>query len=109
MRKFNSYTIEYGTTKQLKLPLDLEKIIDISDPVYTFSEVLDHIDLRNFFAAEECKMGRPRCDQEKMLKVILFASKMTVLFLINGSVTVKKYQIGYCIGGIIVLSLTKAL
>ena len=73
MRNLTSNTNEYGTTKQLKLPLDLEKIIDISDPVYTFSEVLDHIDLRRFFAAEECKMGRPRCDQEKMLKVILFA------------------------------------
>ena len=73
MRNLTSNTNVYGTPKQLKLPLDLEKIIDISDPVYTFSEVLDHIDLRKFFAAEDCKMGRPRCDQEKMLKVILFA------------------------------------
>ena len=73
MPKFNSYTIEYGTTKQLKLPLDLEKIIDISDPVYTFSEVMDHIDLKEFFAEGDCKMGRPRCDQEKLLKVVLFA------------------------------------
>ena len=58
MPKFNSYTIEYGTTKQLKLPLDLEKIIDISDPVYTFGEVMDHIDLKEFFAEGDCKMGR---------------------------------------------------
>jgi transposase len=69
----NSNTNIYGTPKQLKLPLDLGKIIDISDPVYTLSEVIDHIDLRMFFAEEDCKMGRPKCDQEKMLKVILFA------------------------------------
>lgn len=31
----------YSIPKQLKLPLDLEKIIDISDPVYTFCEVMD--------------------------------------------------------------------
>ena len=73
MPNSNSNTSYYGTPKQLKLPLDLEKIIDISDPVYTFSEVIDHIDLRKFFAEKDCKMGRPRCDQEKMLKVILFA------------------------------------
>ena len=73
MRNLTSNTKNHGTPKQLKLPLDLEKIIDISDPVYTFSEVIDHIDLRMFFADGDCKMGRPKCDQEKLLKVILFA------------------------------------
>ena len=29
--------------RQLKLPLEIEKLIDISDPVYTFCEVMDHI------------------------------------------------------------------
>ena len=33
------------TMRQLKLPLEIEKLIDISDPVYTFCEVMDHIDL----------------------------------------------------------------
>ena len=33
------------TTRQLKLPLEIEKLIDMADPVYTFSEVMDHIDL----------------------------------------------------------------
>ena len=37
------------TMHQLKLPLEFEKLIDISDPVYTF------------------------CDAQKLLKVILFA------------------------------------
>ena len=26
--------------RQLKLPLEIEKLIDISDPVYTFCEIL---------------------------------------------------------------------
>ena len=38
------------TTKQLKLPLEVEKLIDISDPVYTFCDVMDHIDLKSYFA-----------------------------------------------------------
>ena len=31
------------TARQLKLPLEIEKLIDICDPVYTFCEVMDHI------------------------------------------------------------------
>ena len=62
------------TARQLKLPLEIEKLIDISDPVYTFCEVKDHIDLSVYFVEEKgYKTGRPRCDAEKLLKVILFA------------------------------------
>ncbi len=61
------------TTRQLKLPLEIEKIIDIADPVYTFCEVMDHIDLSEYFAEKGCRTGRPRCDKQKLLKVILFA------------------------------------
>ena len=61
------------TSRQLKLPLDIEKIIDISDPVYTFCEVMDHIDLSRYFVEKGYKTGRPRCDEQKLLKVILFA------------------------------------
>ena len=60
------------TPRQLKLPLDLEKIINISDPVYTFCDVIDHIDLTPYFAEKGCKTGRPRCEANKLLKVILF-------------------------------------
>ena len=61
------------TVRQLKLPLDLERIIDVSDPVYTFCEVMDHIDLSRYFVEKDYKTGRPRCDAQKLLKVILFA------------------------------------
>ena len=36
---------------QLKLPLKISKIIEISDPVYTFNEVFHHIDLKIPFLA----------------------------------------------------------
>ena len=62
------------TPRQLKLPLEIEKIIDISDPVYTFCDVMNHIDLSKYFVdLKGYKTGRPRCDAEKLLKVILFA------------------------------------
>lgn len=73
MTKNNINTTTHCITKQLKLPLDLERIIDISDPVYTFSEIVDHVDLSGFLSSKDGKIGRPRCEASKMLKVILFA------------------------------------
>lgn len=72
MQLTNSTNGNY-TLRQLKLPLDIEKIIDISDPVYTFCEVMEHIDLSRYFVEKDYKTGRPRCDEQKLLKVILFA------------------------------------
>ena len=72
MRLTNDTNGNY-TTRQLKLPLEIEKLIDISDPVYTFCEVMDHIDLSKYFVEKGYKTGRPRCDEQKLLKVILFA------------------------------------
>ncbi len=37
-------TEKYSTPIQLKLPVDMERIIKISDPVYSFNEVMEHID-----------------------------------------------------------------
>ena len=72
MTKTNTTSTNF-IIKQLKLPLEIEKIINISDPVYTFCDVMDHIDLKSYFVEKGCKTGRPRCDSEKLLKVILFA------------------------------------
>ena len=75
------------TFRQLKLPLEIEKIIDISDPVYTFCDVMDHIDLSGYFAdLKGCRTGRPRCDSEKLLKVILFA------FMENGFCSLREIE-----------------
>ena len=72
--------------RQLKLPLEIEKLIDISDPVYTFCEVMDHIDLSRYFLEKGYKTGRPRCDAQKLLKVILFA------FMENGICSLRKIE-----------------
>lgn len=74
------------TPIQLKFPVDLEKIIEISDPIYTFNEVMEQIDLQKYFVEEGNKMGRPRFDSVKLLKIILFA------FMVNGYVSVRNIE-----------------
>lgn len=69
MNTTNNYFIPY----QLRLPLEISVLIDIDDPIYSFSEVMNHIDLSSYFAEKGCRMGRPRCDCIKLLKIILFA------------------------------------
>lgn len=67
----NKYNQQINYTPyQLKLPLEIEKIIEISDPVYTFSEVMEHIDLRKYLAVKESKIGRKRYASEILLKVM---------------------------------------
>ena len=61
------------TPIQMKLPVDLERIIKINDAVYSFSEIMDHIDLQKYFVEKEHGTGRPRYDREKLLKIVLFA------------------------------------
>ena len=76
----------YYSTYQLKLPVDIEKIIEISDPVYTFCEVLEHIDLYKYLVKKENKTGRPGYDLITLLKVILFA------FMENGYVSTRMIE-----------------
>ena len=71
--KKNNNTEVYYTPIQLKLPVDFEKIIEIDDPVYTFNEVMDHIDLQKYFVVKDYKKGRPGYDRVKLLKIVLFA------------------------------------
>ena len=77
---------KYYNTYQLKLPVDLERILEISDPVYTFCEVLDSIDLYKYLVEKEHKTGRPRYDSYTLLRVILFA------FMENGYVSTRKIE-----------------
>ena len=80
---------EYYTAYQLKLPVEIEKIIEISDPVYSYSEVMDHIDLNKYLTIEERRPGRLRYDQKTLLKIILFA------FMENGYASVREVE-KYC-------------
>ncbi len=61
------------TPIQLKLPVDLAKIVKTNDAVYSFNEVMGHIDLKKYFVEKEPETGRPRYDREKLLKIVLFA------------------------------------
>jgi len=74
---------ENYTPIQMKIPVDLEKILKISDPIYTFNEIMDQIDLQKYFVEEGNKMGRPKFDSVKLLKIILFA------FMENGYPSVR--------------------
>ena len=76
-------TNKYYKPKQLKLPLEIEKIIEISDPVYSFCEIVDCIDLNSYFAKKGCKTGRPRYNRTNLLKIILFS------FMENGYLSLR--------------------
>ena len=78
-------TINYNnhyTPIQMGIPVDLEKIIENSDPIYTFNEIMEQIDLYKYFAEKGSKTGRPKFDSVKLLKIILFA------FMENGYASV---------------------
>ncbi len=77
---------KHYTSIQLKIPVDLEKIIEISDPIYTFNEIMEQIDLYKYFAEKDSKTGRPRFDSVKLLKIILFA------FMENGYASVRNIE-----------------
>ena len=76
-------TNNYYKPKQLKLPLEIEKIIEISDSVYSFCEIVDCIDLNSYFVKEGYKMGRPRYNRTNLLKIILFS------FMENGYLSLR--------------------
>ena len=66
--------------------MDIEKIIDISDPVYSFSEIVDGIDFTKYFAVKESKTGRPKYNPTIMLKIVLFS------FMENGYLSLRKME-----------------
>ena len=82
----NKNTNSNCTSSQLKLPLEIEKIIDISDPVYSFGEIVDSIDFTSHFALKESKTGRPRYNSTVMLKIILFS------FMENGYLSLRNIE-----------------
>lgn len=82
MKNLNN-TNNYYNVKQLKLPLEIEKIIEISDPVYDFCEIVDCIDFNSYFAKKGCKTGRPRYNRTNLLKIILFS------FMENGYLSLR--------------------
>lgn len=68
------------------MPIEIEKIIDFSDPVYFFCEIVDAIDLSQFFVMKGYKTGRPRYSYTKLLKILLFS------FMENGYLSLRKIE-----------------
>ena len=85
MQNINNTNKNY-TPKQLKLPIEIEKIIEISDPVYSFCEIVDCIDLDKYFVEKGYKTGRPKYNRAKLLKIILFS------FMENGYVSLRQIE-----------------
>ena len=55
-------TIEVNYTPiQLKSQVDMERIIEINDSVYTFNEVVSHIDLKKYFVEKDYKATGSVC------------------------------------------------
>lgn len=61
----------------------MKKIIEISDPVYSFCEIIDCIDLNSYFVKKGYKTGRPRYNRINLLKIILFS------FMENGYLSLR--------------------
>ena len=72
--------------KQLKLPLDVETLIPVSDIVYSFCEIIDCLDLSQYVDTEENYTGRPKYNQTTLLKVVLFS------FMENGYLSLRKIE-----------------
>ena len=85
MHKINNIISNY-TPKQLKLPIEIEKKIDFSDPIYSFCEIVDKIDLSEFIVVKGYKTGRPRFSYTKLFKIILFS------FMENGYVSLREIE-----------------
>lgn len=69
------------TPIQLKLPVDMERIIEINDSVYAFNEVLSHIDLKKYFVEKDCTAtGRPRYGAKtfESVAVCVYGARLSV-------------------------------
>lgn len=81
----NPYT-NYYTPIQLILPLDVSIIINSSDPVYKFDEVMRGVNLKKYLVSDDSKdsRGRKGYNPVSLLKVILFG------FLLKGYVSTRE-------------------
>lgn len=63
----------YCGYKQIALPCSIGVLIPPDDPIHTFEEVFDHIDLYQYFRAEGTGKGRPPYDRATLTKIVVFA------------------------------------
>lgn len=66
-------------TIQMKLPLDVGIKINISDPVVTFKEVMEGVNLNKYLIKDSTETrGRDGYDPKVLLKIVLFAFMINV-------------------------------
>ena len=65
----NTTHVDY-TSYQLRLPIDLSLVIDKLDPMWSFLEIVNRINLRRFIRSHKGNQGY---DPIMMMRVILFA------------------------------------
>lgn len=51
--KNNTTSKEYFIPYQLKMPLEISVLIDMDDPIYSFNEIMNHIDLNSYVAEKK--------------------------------------------------------
>mgnify|MGYP006345312541 FL=1 len=78
MNKLIQTQLEINTI-QMKLPLDLGIKINISDPVVTFKEVMEGVNLNKYLIKDSTETrGRDGYDPKVLLKIVLFAFMINV-------------------------------
>ena len=72
----NQITYHNTSTKQLILPVNTQILIDKNDPVFTFNEILEGMNLNKYFKNNH--LGRIGYNNISLLKIILFAFMINV-------------------------------
>lgn len=79
MNKLISTTHLEINTIQMKLPLEIGIKINISDPVVTFKEVMEGVNLKKYLIKDTTETrGRDGYDPEVLLKIVLFAFMLNI-------------------------------
>lgn len=79
MNKLISNEQLYNNTIQMKLPLKVEILINPTDPVVTFKEVMEGVNLNKYLISNsKDERGRDGYDPEVLLKIVLFAFMINV-------------------------------
>ena len=79
MNELRHLTQENLSTIQIKLPLEISVKIKNTDPVVTFKEVMEGVNLKKYLVkhSDETR-GRDGYDPEVLLKIVLFAHMINV-------------------------------
>ena len=73
----------------------MKKIIETTDPVYTFCEVMNHIDLSKYLTTEDRRTGRPRYEEETLLKntVCIYGKRIRIIAKNRKALQKNRYSI----------------